>query len=525
MAEGKSASQRKSEGKAKQSVKAKSKSSSIKARPGVDLRAMDSTNHDTASTIATTHSNQLLVEKITPDGFGALVDILKQTKMEGGSTILLAQGLDPDLQRRLNLLLAKDSHVQITEAMHTLQREMVTVERDLKRLTTETAWRNNEVVNILQALQVPLLVLDKDLVVRRCSPAADELFGSSVFKVGQKVGVKTTVPVPDFAGAVSRVLSGEVADEMEFTDEHDRKWLMRSHPYVTVNGKTEGVILTFVNVDVDRRSEDLLRAHQAREQHVLDVVHSVLIVLDTYQNVRMLSRSGCALLGFDEAEIIGKNWVDEYIPRSHRIAAREIFDRIMSGELDDEYEYPVTTRGGEERVLSWRSAILRDEFGNVSGMICSGQDLTMLRQINNALENSEERFHVMMESVREDEFFIMDTEGYIISWIARREEGKSYRAEEMIGQHFSCLYSPDDFQSGKPMRILDVAEKEGRYEEDGWRLRKDGKSVRAYVIIIAIRDAENNLIGFSNVTRYMQDRQQPNEQSPVPTNAFFMDTR
>ena len=89
----------------------------------------------------------------------------------------------------------------------------------------------------------------------------------------------------------------------------------------------------------------------------------------------------------------------------------------MSGELDDEYEYPVATRGGEERVLSWRSITLRDESGHVSGMICSGQDLTMLRQINNALENSEERFHVMMESVREDEFFIMDTEGYIISWI------------------------------------------------------------------------------------------------------------
>ena len=147
----------------------------------------------------------------------------------------------------------------------------------------------------------------------------------------------------------------------------------------------------------------------------------------------------------------------------------------------------------------------------------------MLRQINNALENSEERFHVMMESVREDEFFIMDPEGYIISWIARREEGKSYKAEEMVGQHFSCLYSPDDFQSGKPMRILDVAEKEGRYEEDGWRLRKNGQRVRAYVIVIAIRDDEHNLIGFSNVTRYMHERSEPKEQSV--TAPFFMNTR
>ena len=75
------------------------------------------------------------------------------------------------------------------------------------------------------------------------------------------------------------------------------------------------------------------------------------------------------------------------------------------------------------------------------------------------------------------------------------------------------------------MRILDVAEQEGRYEEDGWRLRKDGRRSRAYVIIIAIRDAEHNLIGFSNVTRYMHERQESREQSSTPAAPFFMDTR
>jgi PAS domain S-box-containing protein len=144
-------------------------------------------------------------------------------------------------------------------------------------------------------------------------------------------------------------------------------------------------------------------------------------------------------------------------------------------------------------------------------MICSGEDLTLLRQINTALQKSEERFHLMMESVREDEFFIMDTEGYIVSWIARPEEGKSYRAQEMVGQHFSCLYAPDDFQSGKPMRILDTAEMEGRFEEDGWRMRKDGTRMRAYVIIISIWDETRNLLGFSNVTRYMREKPVPEE--------------
>ena len=319
MAQGKSLSQHKSEGKTKRPVKAKSKQAAVAAKSVVDSPVDDPKKPEAVGTATSAQSGQLLIEKMTPEGFGAFVDILKQTKLEGGPTVLLAQGLDADLQRKLGLLLEKDSHVQITEAMHTLQREVVTVEKDLKRVTAETMWLNNEVVNILRALQIPLVILDKDLFVRRCSPAADELFGNSLFKVGQKVGANISALIPGIEEIVSRVVSGETLNEMDILDGDDQKLLLRFHPFVAAHGRTEGVILTFANIDVERRSEDLLRAHQTREQHVLDVVHSVLMVLDTFQNVRMISRSGCSLLGFDETEIIGKNWVDEFIPRSHRI--------------------------------------------------------------------------------------------------------------------------------------------------------------------------------------------------------------
>jgi PAS domain S-box-containing protein len=127
----------------------------------------------------------------------------------------------------------------------------------------------------------------------------------------------------------------------------------------------------------------------------------------------------------------------------------------------------------------------------------------MLRQLNAALQKSEERFHLMMESLREDEFFIMDKDGYIISWIARRDDKLNYTAEETVGQHFSVFSSRDDFQSGKPMRILERAERDGRYEEDGWRIRKDGSRARAYVIVVPMKDQAGNLLGFSNTTRYL----------------------
>jgi PAS domain S-box-containing protein len=140
----------------------------------------------------------------------------------------------------------------------------------------------------------------------------------------------------------------------------------------------------------------------------------------------------------------------------------------------------------------------------------------MLRQTNSALERSEERLHLMMDSVGEDEFFITDSDGYIVSWIARSKDGKNYRAEEMIGKHFSCLYSPEDFQAGKPMRILETAQNTGRYEEDGWRIRKNGSRSRAFVIVTAIRDNERTLLGFSIVTRYVVEPAEANSRRLFP---------
>jgi len=252
-----------------------------------------------------------------------------------------------------------------------------------------------------------------------------------------------------------------------------------------------------------KRSDELLRSLHARERHYLDVVQSVLMVLDADQTIRMMSKSGCKLLGYNVTALVGKRWIEEFVPKAHHTVVQAIHDRVINGILTDEYEYPVATKGGEERTISWRSTVLKDGSGNVTGLVCSGEDLTMLRQINAALARSEERLHLMMDSVGEDEFFITDPDGYIVSWIARSKDGKNYRAEEMVGKHCSCLCSPEDFQAGKPMRILETAKNTGRYEEDGWRMRKDGTRSRAYVIVTAIKDNDRHLLGFSSVTRYV----------------------
>ncbi len=125
-----------------------------------------------------------------------------------------------------------------------------------------------------------------------------------------------------------------------------------------------------------------------------------------------------------------------------------------------------------------------------------------------ALRDSEVRFRLLVEAVRDYAIFMLDPEGNVSSWNLGAERIKGYKSGEIIGKHFSCFYPEDDIRSGKPQMELLTAAKEGRFEDEGWRLRKDGSRFWANVIITAVRDNTGKLIGFAKVTRDFTDRMQ-----------------
>jgi len=128
------------------------------------------------------------------------------------------------------------------------------------------------------------------------------------------------------------------------------------------------------------------------------------------------------------------------------------------------------------------------------------------------LLESEERFRQMVASVVDYAIFMLDTDGRVASWNAGAARIKRYTTEEVIGRHFSCFYPPADVDSGKPWRHLEIAAAEGRVEDEGWRLRKDGSMYWASVVLTAVRDASGKLIGFSEVTRDLTDRMRTEEE-------------
>jgi PAS domain S-box-containing protein len=117
------------------------------------------------------------------------------------------------------------------------------------------------------------------------------------------------------------------------------------------------------------------------------------------------------------------------------------------------------------------------------------------------VREGEQRFRLLVNEVQDYAIFMLDPAGRVVSWNAGAERLKGYRAEEILGEHCSRFYLPEDVAQGKPERQLQIATIQGRAEDEGWRLRRDGSRFRAHVVITAVHDAAGALVGFTKVTR------------------------
>jgi PAS domain S-box-containing protein len=134
------------------------------------------------------------------------------------------------------------------------------------------------------------------------------------------------------------------------------------------------------------------------------------------------------------------------------------------------------------------------------------QEIKQRQQQQSALRQSEERFRQVIESVKDYAIFMLDLEGYVVSWNAGAKRILGYQAAEIIGRHFSCFYTDADLHCAKLKQLLQIAAAKGQVEEEGWRVRKDGLQFWADVAIAALRDETGQLRGFSNVTRDITQR-------------------
>src|ERR1051325_8510330 len=121
--------------------------------------------------------------------------------------------------------------------------------------------------------------------------------------------------------------------------------------------------------------------------------------------------------------------------------------------------------------------------------------------VQEKLVQSEERFRLLIEGVRDAALYIVDPNGFVTTWNPGAERIKGYTAAEILGKHFSCFYTPDEIAAGRPMWVLETAAREGKFEEEHIRVRKDGSRFWANVLVTPLHDSSGNLYGFAKVVR------------------------
>jgi PAS domain S-box-containing protein len=157
-----------------------------------------------------------------------------------------------------------------------------------------------------------------------------------------------------------------------------------------VKGETDAKLLTrALCYAIERkRSERALREQRDRIQQYLDIAGVIIVVIDADQRVTLVNKKGCEVLGYEEAEIVGKKWFDSFVPERIRAQVKAAFAQLMAGEVEpvEKFENPVLTKSGEERVIAWDNTILRDESGNITHTLSSGEDITEHRRAEQLLE-------------------------------------------------------------------------------------------------------------------------------------------
>ncbi len=225
--------------------------------------------------------------------------------------------------------------------------------------------------------------------------------------------------------------------------------------------------------------------------------------------------------GYEEAEILGEHFSRFYTAddRAAGLPRRALDTAIREGRFEGE-----GWRVRKDGTNFWSHVVIDpiiDPDGKLLGFAKITRDLTDRKMAEETLKQSEQQFRLLVQGVTDYAIYMLSPEGRVSNWNQGAQRIKGYLPEEIIGQHFSIFYTPEDRELGEPQRALEIATREGRFENKSWRMRKDGTRFLAHVVVDAIRGDTGTLLGFAKITRDITEAHQAQQALEKTREALF----
>jgi PAS domain S-box-containing protein len=251
------------------------------------------------------------------------------------------------------------------------------------------------------------------------------------------------------------------------------------------------------------------------------VTDYAIYMLDPSGRVATWNAGARRFKGYEADEIIGEHFSLFFTPEDR---AKGLPERVLRTAAEEGRYEGEGRRVRKDGTLIWVHAVvdpIRDEDGTLLGYAKVTRDVTEKKAAERALYASEQQFRMLVQGVRDYAIYMLDPQGRVTNWNAGAEQIKGYTADEIVGEHFSRFYTEEDRANGEPARALETALREGRYEREAERVRKDGTRFWASVVLDPIRDETGELIGFAKVTRDITEKRRAQDELEEARTALF----
>jgi len=247
-------------------------------------------------------------------------------------------------------------------------------------------------------------------------------------------------------------------------------------------------VASYIGFIIDEKQrEEVLRRERDKAQKYLDVAGVMMIILDSSGKVTLINKKGCEILGYPEEEIIGKNWLDSFLPRRFREKEKENFKKLIESEFDrPEYsEGFILTKNGNERIILWHSTLLTDDGHNVIGVLSSGEDITEGKLAQEKLQTEKAYLDELIESAPEA-IVITDKKGRVFRVNPEFTRIFGYPAEEAVGRLIDDLVAPEYYHAAASAITKKVSLEGERVGLETVRRRKDGSLFHVSLLVSPI---------------------------------------